>query len=113
MSEPAKVRIVEDSIDVGKPELVKISNVAIVNFDVLYPERILWCESGSRIRTAWCEWFRRHTIDPMMVRTDGTLAVDFDRYRISYPSYDPDADGWVEMQRELQLEARPSEPPCF
>lgn len=92
----------------------KTRGMAWVNFDKMYP-----IHPDPPTRAAWNAWFRRHTIDPGMVLTEGWLAVDFDRYRISYPSYDldslhdPDADDLVLVQREIQLEARPSEPPCF
>jgi hypothetical protein len=95
--------------EVHNPTLVKVGDVAWVNFDMLYPDG----KVSSEVRETWNAWFRHHTIDPAMVLIEGTLVVDFDHYRISYPSYDPDAEEWITLQRTLQLEARPSEPPCF
>lgn len=45
------------------------------------------------VRLAWCEWLRRHGIDPMVVSIHGPIEVDVDAHRISYLAYDLDEHG--------------------
>lgn len=73
----------------------------------------------EHIRLVWCDWLRRHAIDPADVAVaPGWVEVDTSAYRISYLSYDHDEHGrryfdpvagdMARVVRTVQLDARPS-----
>ena len=69
---------------------------------------------SSVIRQAWQDWLRRHSINPADVPVPGVLFRDPTNRRVTYTTYERDANGYVHagdrpvvITRTVQLEAEP------
>lgn len=60
---------------------------------MIYREEPVEFPLPKDVREAWCQWLRRHSIDPGQVSAHGPIEVDTDARTIRFTAYDLDENG--------------------